>query len=49
MPDWTNYLTESEQCQLDEITIELIKNRADRRQLMNRAKQRKHRKTQRSN
>ena len=42
-PDWPNYLTETERTRLDKIDAGLSELTAERRQLMNRAKQRKHR------
>jgi hypothetical protein len=44
MPDWPNHLTETERAALAEIDQRLAADTAERRRLMNLAKQRKHRK-----
>jgi hypothetical protein len=44
MPDWPNHLTEAERATLAEIDQRLAADTAERRRLMNLAKQRKHRK-----
>lgn len=44
MPDWPNHLTDAERDKLAEIDQRLAADNAERRRLMNLAKQRKHRK-----
>lgn len=44
MPDWPNHLTDVERAKLAEIDQRLAADNAERRRLMNLAKQRKHRK-----
>lgn len=43
MPDWPNYLTDSERAALAKLEARLAADTAERRRLMNVAKQRKHR------
>lgn len=47
MPDWQNYLIESERADLVSLDQRLADDRRARNALMNRAKQRKHRETRR--
>lgn len=45
MPDWPNHLTDTERAQLAKLDARLAADTAERRRLMNLAKQRKHRAT----